>query len=187
MFASRTRSVSTCTVRGLGRAAFAAAKIVTASFNAGPVFSHITAVLARGFKFSFANFCPAADVDVNTRPSVTSLFLFVFSSFEFFEALLATVASRTFIAPRLVGACSSSFFYCAALRGFRFSGRRNRPHQHDTSIVRCKGNAPFFVRSIRQRNYLHRRLTSIISSGCYLVECRKAQGCIRHFSRCSNQ
>ncbi len=61
-------------IRVLGCAAFAAAKMFSASFNAGPVFSYITAVLARGFKFSIANFRPAADVDVNTRPSVTFFF-----------------------------------------------------------------------------------------------------------------
>ncbi len=48
LFASQTQSVSTCTVRGLGHAAFAAAKIVAASFNAGPVFSYDTTVLTCG-------------------------------------------------------------------------------------------------------------------------------------------
>ncbi len=79
--------MSTCTVRGLGRAAFAAAKIITASFNAGPVFSHITAVLVRAFKFSIANFRPAADVDVNTRPSVTSFFYLFFLLSNFLKPL----------------------------------------------------------------------------------------------------
>ncbi len=106
LFASRTRSVSTCTVRRLGCAAFAAAKIVTASFNAGPVFSYITAILARGFKFSTAIFRLAADVDVNTRPSVT----FAFFLLKFLKPHLVTAASQTLPAPRPIGACSPSFF-----------------------------------------------------------------------------
>ncbi len=106
MFASRTRSLLTCMIRGLGCAAFAAAKMVSASFNAGPVFSYITAVLMHSFKFSIANFHPAANVDVNMRSSVTFIFLL-----EFLKPHLTTAASRTVTTLRLIGACPPSFLF----------------------------------------------------------------------------
>ncbi len=94
--------------------------MVTASFNAGPVFSYTTAVLARGLQiFLSAIFCPAAVIDVDTRASVTFRFFFSSSEFEA-PSFWVTAASRTFPVPRLIGACLSSFFIVQSYADFDF-------------------------------------------------------------------
>ncbi len=136
VFASRTRSVLTCTICGLGRAAFAAAKMVSASFNAGPVLSYITAVLARGFKFSIANFCPAADVDVNTRPSVTFIFFARIFEAPFGYRSVANSYLRCALQTRV---CLHFFYSVRSYADFSFLAGAV-----DSFAIRCKGNAPLF-------------------------------------------
>ncbi len=90
MFASRTRSVPTCTIRGLWRAAFAAARSSQHPFQCWTSVS--TTVLTCGHFISFAIAVPAAVISVITR---SNFYVLVFFRF-FWSPFIAFAVSRNF-------------------------------------------------------------------------------------------
>ncbi len=156
LFASRTRSVLTCTIRGLGRAAFAAVKIVAASFDAGPDCQLLyRRYYTRAFtsRPRFTSSCVYNSVRTCTSP------LFIFRSF--------------FRSP--FGLRSIARLYCAApLRRVFLPPSRSRSRVHCRPLSRSLtvGGVPRSASSSR-RDVWSRRAPSAVGAS---AEGRRSRG-----------
>ncbi len=99
MFASRMRSVPTCTIRGLWQAAFAAAEIVAVSFSMLDQQLHYRRSIMRALNSRPRFFRPSCGY---RRHYASEHYVSFFSNFE---APLASAASCNSTVPRLIGTC----------------------------------------------------------------------------------